>query len=86
MTIPSAFIRRSPRLFYIAAVVMFAWSLGNSYSEMAALDGGAAGLEGYAVLVKSKVLFEASREALWYVSSGVMFEILIAIHDKVKGE
>ena len=78
-------IRRSPQLFYGAAVVMFAWYLGNSYAEATVLQANQVGLEGYSALVKSKALFEATREALWFASSGVMFQIMIAIHDRVKG-
>jgi ABC-type sugar transport system permease subunit len=86
MNVLPALIRRSPQLFYGAGVVMFVWYLGNSYAELTILNAQQVGLEGYSALVKSKALFEALRESLYYVSSGVMFQILIAIYDKVKGE
>jgi len=86
MSVLPPLVRRSPQIFYVAAVLVFAWYLGNSYSEMTVLDGQQVGPEGYSALIKSKALFEASRESLYYVSSGIMFQIMIAIYDKVRGE
>jgi hypothetical protein len=79
-------VRRSPQFFYGAAVVVFAWSLANTYADFSINNAQLSDLEGYSALIKSRALFEAAREALWYLSSGIMFEILIAIHNKVKGK
>jgi hypothetical protein len=75
-------LRRSPLMLYVAAIVLFAWYLGNTYAELVALSQPSYGVEGLATLVKSKALFEAAREAIYIASSGAMLQILIAIYDK----
>lgn len=83
--IPRA-LRRSPQFIYAAACLLFAWYLANSYFEFIALPQMPDGLEGVAALMKSKALFEATREALYLASSGALLHILIAIYDKEKGK
>jgi hypothetical protein len=82
-------VRRLPLVFYIAAAVMFVWALGNAYVELGML-GDSAGFDesvgAIGGLSKSKSLEYAVREALYMVANGGIIHVLIAIHDKVKGQ
>jgi ABC-type spermidine/putrescine transport system permease subunit I len=77
-------VRRSPAVFYAAAVLLFVWYLINGQLELDASPNTAAAVDGYSTLWKSKVLFEAVREGLWMAGTGAMLHVLIGIFDRVK--
>ena len=78
-------LRRSPTYLYAAAAVLFVWYVGNSYVELVAMPQMPNELEGLTALMKSKVLYEAAREAVYVASTGAMLHVLIFIYDKVRG-
>ncbi|MBS3930529.1 MAG: hypothetical protein KGZ65_04780 [Sphingomonadales bacterium] len=82
-------VRRLPRVFYIAAAVMFVWSLGNAFVEMGILYQ-TSGLDettgAMPQVTKSKALYYALTEALYLVANGAVIQVLIAIHDRVGKE
>ena len=78
-------LRRLPYVFYALAAFSFAWELANqwmsiSYANQYGPD------DAMVTLSKSMALFSALREGIYVLSSCAFLHVLIAIHDKVKGE
>ncbi|MBP6362081.1 MAG: hypothetical protein KA233_00740 [Novosphingobium sp.] len=79
-------IRRLPKVFYVAAAVMFVWQLGNAYAEMSMLAGGSGFDEQVGAmtgLAKSRTLQYAIQESLYMVANGAIVQVLIAIYDRM---
>jgi hypothetical protein len=78
-------LRRLPYVFYALAAVFFVWQLANQWATLTVTyqydDGG-----GMAALSKSMALYSALSEAVYMIANGAIIHVLIAIHEKVRGE
>jgi hypothetical protein len=79
-------LRRIPQVFYILAVVVFLWNLGNQWFGIVEMGRYAdAGLEGVVAIQKSQALYSAFVEAAYMLANGALVHILIKIFDQLKG-
>jgi hypothetical protein len=77
-------LRRLPYVFYGLGALVFAWQLANQWMSMSPLTEYA---DDTAVIFgKSIALYTALVEAAYMVANGAIIHLLIAIHDKVRGE
>ena len=77
-------LRRLPYAFYGLAALVFVWQLANQWMSMSPLTEYAD--DTAVILGKSMGLYSALIEAAYVVANGAIIHVLIAIHDKVKGE
>jgi hypothetical protein len=78
-------LRRLPFVFYGLAAVFFVWQLANQWASFSVAFQYGDG-DGMLTLSKSMALYSALLEAAYMIANGAVIHVLIAIHDKVKGE
>ena len=81
-------LRKLPALFYVLAVVFFAWQTVNQWMSVSLVNGDMGELtsnsfNSFDNLSKSMALYQASLEAAYMVANGALIQVLIAIYDKL---
>lgn len=74
-------VRRAPRIFYVAAVLVFIFSMALTLHEISATMGyaNAGGTNPAVRAMVLRALLQSALEALYLVGTGVLVHILLAI-------
>jgi hypothetical protein len=82
----SEIIRRVPKLVYALAFLFFVWAVGNGFWQLRLTNMYGGADNPMISQAKSEILYRAALDSAFFVTSGVMIDVLIRILDRLSGK